>query len=942
MSVLEKNNLICEKAKPEFYKKLRLFYTTGNSLSIKSVQTREGQPVISVSRDGVEYRLGSAVRPTVEAQRWAAQFECSDEDRVIAVFGFAGGLYARELLGRMGRHTKLLIYEPSFEIFDYAMKNFDISDILADARAELIVEEVDSLAFHDALLLYMNYFNIELQQTAVLPQYAGLFPESLKRFHTRLRESDERIMVNKNTLVRFSRTSVENTLKNIFLLSNSNLAEEIGELVPRDVPVIIVSAGPSLDKNIEELKRARGKAFILAVDTAVKYLLAHNIMPDATITVEPEKPLGHYEDSRCDSIPLIFDIESNHEIVKRNKTRRFIFNSRGYIKALLSDFGIESTDTANGGSVATAAFALCYKLEFKRIILIGQDLSYQGSTTHAGGVESSGINADIGTVMIEGIDGGQVRTRSDWLAYLRWFENAISVMKDLKKDMEVIDATQGGALIHGTEVMTLCEAIERYCVTEYSFGRALETYAPMLTDMDFEKLLEKHRASIGQIKDIKNAAEKILPICRELCSELEEGKKDPSDSGVKQKAQEISRIRKYCESAAIFPLLNNYAVSRAAAQIQKLYTENDSLADYRRTLIAFEALRDGCGEIMNTMALKVLAIIPARSGSKSVKDKNIRMFCKKPMLAHSIDHAGQSKYINRIILSTDSEKYALIGQEYGAETPFIRPAGYAADDSPDIDVFEHCLKWLSENEHYVPDIVVQLRPTYPVRRGEDIDRMIELLLANPDADSVRSMARAEEIPYKMWRRGEDNRIHPIMTDIPECYNMPRQKLPEVFYQNACIDVVRAETITKKHSMTGDCILGYEMEHNLDIDTEEELRAAEIFADGGLREKLKNGGNRLVFDIDGVIAKLRSDNDYALAEPDAEMIETVNRLYDCGNTIILFTARGSMTGIDWEAITKKSLGEWGVKYHELKFGKPGADFYIDDRMLDMNILKGLAE
>ena len=242
--------------------------------------------------------------------------------------------------------------------------------------------------------------------------------------------------------------------------------------------------------------------------------------------------------------------------------------------------------------------------------------------------------------------------------------------------------------------------------------------------------------------------------------------------------------------------------------------------------------------------MNILAIIPARAGSKSVPHKNIRMIGGKPMLAHSIDHAKASKYINRVIVSTDSKEYADIAREYGAEVPFIRPEEYATDTALDYDVFLHALTWLKEEEGYEADIVVQLRPTYPIRDAKDIDNMIRLLLDCPDADSVRSMAKATEIPYKMWLRkseeelsdvvgageqGSDQKdilqgavVQPLITDIAECYNMPRQQLPVVYYQNACIDVFRSNVVMEKHSMSGEVILGYEMKENFDIDTEEDF------------------------------------------------------------------------------------------------------------------------
>ena len=141
---------------------------------------------------------------------------------------------------------------------------------------------------------------------------------------------------------------------------------------------------------------------------------------------------------------------------------------------------------------------------------------------------------------------------------------------------------------------------------------------------------------------------------------------------------------------------------------------------------------------------KILALVTARSGSKSVKNKNIRLINGKPMIAYSIGHAQKSKYINRIIVSTDSEEYAAIARDFGAETPFIRPAEYATDTSLDVDVFRHALTWLKENEGYEPDIVVHLRPTDPVRNVDDMDKMIEMMINDPTVDAIRSVT-CEEI-----------------------------------------------------------------------------------------------------------------------------------------------------------------------------------------------------
>ncbi len=332
----------------------------------------------------------------------------------------------------------------------------------------------------------------------------------------------------------------------------------------------------------------------------------------------------------------------------------------------------------------------------------------------------------------------------------------------------------------------------------------------------------------------------------------------------------------------------------------------------------------------------IVAIIPARSGSKSIKDKNIMSIGGKPMIAHSIDHARKSKLIDRTIVSTDSEYYAEIARSFGAEVPFIRPSEFAQDESTDLDVFTHALDFLRQTEGTVPDICVHLRPTCPIRDPNLIDAMIRILLDDPDIDSVRSVSEAPETPYKMWLLSGDGSMRPVADcGIKEAYNMPRQKLPKAYIQNASIDVVRSTTITQKRSMTGDRIHGFVMDTFYDIDTHEQFAAS---SKALMSNEETLNGKAFCFDIDGIIATLTPDNDYSKAHPIQDTIEIINKLYDSGNKIYLHTARGYVTGIDWSTITKNQMNDWGVRHHELVFGKPGADYYIDDKMISLEDLK----
>jgi len=336
--------------------------------------------------------------------------------------------------------------------------------------------------------------------------------------------------------------------------------------------------------------------------------------------------------------------------------------------------------------------------------------------------------------------------------------------------------------------------------------------------------------------------------------------------------------------------------------------------------------------------MKIMAIIPARSGSKSIPHKNIRPLMGKPLMAHSIIHALRSSYINRVIVSTDNEEYAKIAREYNAEVPFLRPAAISDDKSNDLEFFIHALEWLEEHEKYIPDICVQLRPTHPVRNINDIDRMIEMLLDNPEADSVRSLIENKGItPYKMWTLEEGNHAKPLLSlqGVREPYNSPRQSLPRTYFQNASVDVIRTKCIRDRGSLSGEVVLGYIMDEQYDIDYEEDFGKVERFmmADSIIRGEIH--GKKICFDIDGVIASLTPGNDYSLARPDERVIKLIRLLYENGNTIILFTARGTVTGIDWKGVTEQQMSEWGVPFHELHFGKPGADIFIDDRALNIS-------
>lgn len=229
------------------------------------------------------------------------------------------------------------------------------------------------------------------------------------------------------------------------------------------------------------------------------------------------------------------------------------------------------------------------------------------------------------------------------------------------------------------------------------------------------------------------------------------------------------------------------------------------------------------------MAEAVCALIPARGGSKGIPRKNLLVLRGKPLIAYSIQQAQASRRITRVIVSTDDEEIAAVARAWGAEVPFRRPAELAGDLSPDIDAFRHALTWLDEHERYRPEAVVHLRPPGPVRRVELIDQAVDLLLSRPDADAVRSVRRALQTPYKMWRILEDGTMAPALRleGVADCQSLPRQSLPVVYWQSGYVDVLRPRAVLEFDSMWGRRVLPFVVEEQIfEIDYPEQVPAVE--------------------------------------------------------------------------------------------------------------------
>ena len=228
--------------------------------------------------------------------------------------------------------------------------------------------------------------------------------------------------------------------------------------------------------------------------------------------------------------------------------------------------------------------------------------------------------------------------------------------------------------------------------------------------------------------------------------------------------------------------------------------------------------------------LKIIAIIPARGGSKGLPGKNIRPLAGKPLIAWTIDAAKKVKAIDRVIVSTDDKKIAAAARRSGAEVPFMRPAKLARDRSTTLSAIQHAVSWLKTHENYQPDVIVLLQPTSPLRDAGEIQKAMALLQKSK-ADSVVSLCLAEHSPH--WMKVlKGNRVYPLLKNAKE--NSRRQDLPPVYHINGAIYITRYKTLMTQKRILGRDTRAFVMDaaSSVDIDTPLDFKTAEMI----LREK----------------------------------------------------------------------------------------------------------
>lgn len=463
-----------------------------------------GEIILKVKKDGKICYLNGKRNTKEPAQLWVKSQKTLFPNAPVFIMGVGNWTYLEELVEKTENRIVLFVYEPSLRIFLYFLEHVDITRWMEKHLIVFWVKGVPGMDLeHMSPLLdrLLNYEILNLSRYLIVPNYEMLFLEDTLKFVRECRNIVNSELVQRNTKKRFSAVLAKNILFNIRYLLDGYTTVQLSNMVPKDVPAILVAAGPSLNKNLQELKSAKGKAFIIAVDTAVKPLLKAGIVPDMFVIVDGKKPLELVTADGADMIPLMPSVTSASEVLSYHKGIKF-FHMEGYclVDKILSHYSPVESMVPSGGSVANSAFSFLYRIGVQTIILVGQDLALTNNRSHADGTFHEKMERldTSRCMMVEGNYEEKVPTRADFKTYLEWYEMYIEGCQKEAPEFSVINATEGGVKIKHTEVMTLKEAIDRECKKEIDFQAFFADLKPMFHTEESRKWVKDYLDSIPE------------------------------------------------------------------------------------------------------------------------------------------------------------------------------------------------------------------------------------------------------------------------------------------------------------------------------------------------------------------------------------------------------------------------------------------------------------
>lgn len=525
-----------------------------------------------------KWQLNSLVDPEKAALEWSVQFnnEYINEHSVILIFGMGDGRAVGQLL-RRNSISKVIIYEPSLDIFFESINRSIWADIFMNYDISIFVIGLNDELFFHKMQDMINYANVGLLRMGVLPNYDRIFLGEYKRFRETINDVIRLVAYTKNTEIERADEIAHNMYKLSADIIGQYSVVQLFSLRKRidieKIPAILVAAGPSLDENIECLRKFKNRAFILAVDTALNTLLDNDIVPDMTISVDSRKPMELFDNIKFKDVPIVLSQQSNSEIIKKNSTMHFYeIDEEGYLNKIFMELtGKVGVQLPTGGSVANNALSLLVLMGFNTIILVGQDLAYPDMQEHTKNAYKKGsniINTDEESfLLVDDVNGNKVYTKENMNIYRRWMEYYIEGNKNIK----VINTSDCGAYISGTDRQTLEECFNLYAMNKIDIEEMFNEIKPWFTQDELQSI----HARLLEIPNIIKEIYQKVNMGILLCEEIEQIYTNATIMIVKDKLEKImdivSKIELYPEAI----LLRTYMIEVQYEVQENIYSYSE-------------------------------------------------------------------------------------------------------------------------------------------------------------------------------------------------------------------------------------------------------------------------------------------------------------------------------------------------------------------------------
>ncbi|MBP2657530.1 MAG: hypothetical protein H6Q69_562 [Firmicutes bacterium] len=525
--------------------KIDKFETIANQNRIEIMNSRIGLPTVRVKSSNDKWVfLHSSVDPVKEAQQIASTVS-TDPGKVVAIYGFSLGYLVEALLETVDEKNPIVIIEPDRDLFCAAMAARDFRHIISSERLFILVSD----SVNDLKASLFHVYDVAKHKDIVMTGLVGhqtVYADFYVHFMRRIKDAVSTSLINLVTMIKLGPLLMSNSLLNLAdYCTHPGVVSLFGGF--EGMPVIIVSAGPSLNKNIHLLKEAKGKAVIFAVGTAVKALKKWNIEPDIIFSIDPH-PLNyeHFKGVDVGEAALVSEIQSNHMIFENYQGPIFVSGKMPVLK-WFGDTIENKGMIESGGSVANNAFAAAYKMGANPIILVGQDLAYsRDGHSHASGtnyentVYSGPAGEDINYFYVKANDGDQLLTSSSFYQFLTFFETWIEKHPKCK----YINATEGGAYIQGTTLMTLREVLDQYCQKTVDVLGVIRKAQDSFKVPNLEPILEKLELRLKDTNKANDDANKAIKRLKQLEKACENGQ----GKKMQQHLKAVSKIYKKFEN----------------------------------------------------------------------------------------------------------------------------------------------------------------------------------------------------------------------------------------------------------------------------------------------------------------------------------------------------------------------------------------------------------